>query len=218
MCIRDRTPAAFEPTLDYVIVKAPRFAFEKFPAADPTLTTTMKAVGEVMALGRNFTTALQKALRSLERKNSEFSFDAPFNLEDSSVRTDVEAKLAHATEDRIYTVQRALMSGMSIDDVFEHTKIDRWFLDQIALINEVADFVREAEDLTPEVLTIAKKHGFSDRQIAQLRNLDPAVVMGVRHALGVRPVYKSVDTCAGEFEAKTPYSVSYTHLRAHETS
>ena len=202
------TPAAFEPALDYVVAKIPRFAFEKFPAADPTLTTTMKAVGEVMALGRNFTTALQKALRSLERKNSEFSFDAPFNLEDSSVRTDVEAKLAHATEDRIYTVQRALMSGMSIDDVFEHTKIDRWFLDQIALINEVADFVREAEDLTPEVLTIAKKHGFSDRQIAQLRNLDPAVVMGVRHALGVRPVYKSVDTCAGEFEAKTPYYYS----------
>ena len=202
------TPAAFEPALDYVVAKIPRFAFEKFPAADPTLTTTMKAVGEVMALGRNFTTALQKALRSLERKNSEFSFDAPFNLEDSIVRTDVEAKLAHATEDRIYTVQRALMSGMSIDDVFEHTKIDRWFLDQIALINEVADFVREAEDLTPEVLTIAKKHGFSDRQIAQLRNLDPAVVMGVRHALGVRPVYKSVDTCAGEFEAKTPYYYS----------
>ncbi|WP_019175117.1 carbamoyl-phosphate synthase large subunit [Brevibacterium ravenspurgense] len=202
------TPAAFEPALDYVVAKIPRFAFEKFPAADPTLTTTMKAVGEVMALGRNFTTALQKALRSLEKKNSEFSFDAPFNLDDSSVRTDVEAKLAHATEDRIYTVQRALMSGMSIDDVFEHTKIDRWFLDQIALINEVADFVREAEDLTPEVLTIAKKHGFSDRQIAQLRNLDPAVVMGVRHALGVRPVYKSVDTCAGEFEAKTPYYYS----------
>lgn len=202
------TPAAFEPALDYVVAKIPRFAFEKFPAADPTLTTTMKAVGEVMALGRNFTTALQKALRSLEKKNSEFSFDAPFNLEDSSVRTDVEAKLEHATEDRIYTVQRALMSGMSIDDVFEHTKIDRWFLDQIALINEVADFVREAEDLTPEVLTIAKKHGFSDRQIAQLRNLDPAVVMGVRHALGIRPVYKSVDTCAGEFEAKTPYYYS----------
>lgn len=202
------TPAAFEPALDYVVAKIPRFAFEKFPAADPTLTTTMKAVGEVMALGRNFTTALQKALRSLEKKNSEFSFDAPFNLDDSSVRTDVEAKLEHATEDRIYTVQRALMSGMSIDDVFEHTKIDRWFLDQIALINEVADFVREAEDLTPEVLTIAKKHGFSDRQIAQLRNLDPAVVMGVRHALGVRPVYKSVDTCAGEFEAKTPYYYS----------
>lgn len=202
------TPAAFEPALDYVVAKIPRFAFEKFPAADPTLTTTMKAVGEVMALGRNFTTALQKALRSLEKKNSEFSFDAPFDLDDSSVRTDVEAKLAHATEDRIYTVQRALMSGMSIDDVFEHTKIDRWFLDQIALINEVADFVREAEDLTPEVLTIAKKHGFSDRQIAQLRNLDPAVVMGVRHALGVRPVYKSVDTCAGEFEAKTPYYYS----------
>ena len=202
------TPAAFEPALDYVVAKIPRFAFEKFPAADPTLTTTMKAVGEVMALGRNFTTALQKTLRSLEKKNSEFSFDAPFNLDDSSVRTDVEAKLEHATEDRIYTVQRALMSGMSIDDVFEHTKIDRWFLDQIALINEVADFVREAEDLTPEVLTIAKKHGFSDRQIAQLRNLDPAVVMGVRHALGVRPVYKSVDTCAGEFEAKTPYYYS----------
>ena len=202
------TPAAFEPALDYVVAKIPRFAFEKFPAADPTLTTTMKAVGEVMALGRNFTTALQKALRSLEKKNSEFSFDAPFNLDDSSVRTDVEAKLEHATEDRIYTVQRALMSGMSIDDVFEHTKIDRWFLDQIALINEVADFVREAEALTPEVLTIAKKHGFSDRQIAQLRNLDPAVVMGVRHALGVRPVYKSVDTCAGEFEAKTPYYYS----------
>ena len=202
------TPAAFEPALDYVVAKIPRFAFEKFPAADPTLTTTMKAVGEVMALGRNFTTALQKALRSLEKKNSEFSFDAPFNLDDSSVRADVEAKLEHATEDRIYTVQRALMSGMSIDDVFEHTKIDRWFLDQIALINEVADFIREAEDLTPEVLTIAKKHGFSDRQIAQLRSLDPAVVMGVRHALGIRPVYKSVDTCAGEFEAKTPYYYS----------
>ncbi|MCQ9366884.1 carbamoyl-phosphate synthase large subunit [Brevibacterium sp. 50QC2O2] len=206
--ITEVTPASFEPTLDYVVVKIPRFAFEKFPAADETLTTTMKSVGEAMALGRNFTTAFQKAQRSLEQKGSEFRFDIRFDLADPAVRADVVRKLGHSTTTRIQTVQRALLSGMTVPEVHEACDIDPWFLDQIQLINEVAGEIAQADELTREVIELGKNHGFSDRQIAALRNLDEAVVTGVRHALGLRPVFKSVDTCAGEFAAHTPYHYS----------
>ncbi|WP_051620184.1 carbamoyl-phosphate synthase large subunit [Haematomicrobium sanguinis] len=199
-----KTPASFEPTLDYVVVKVPRFAFEKFPAADPTLTTTMKSVGEAMALGRNFTEALQKALRSLEQKGSQFQF-APVNALD--VPDLIEAAKTPTTA-RIYQVQQALLGGASVEEIFDATKIDPWFLDQIQLINEIAQRIRLSTELSPELLAEAKRHGFSDQQIGELTNQSEAVVRGIRHALGIRPVYKTVDTCAAEFAAYTPYHYS----------
>ncbi|MGO3179946.1 MAG: carbamoyl-phosphate synthase large subunit, partial [Brevibacterium linens] len=202
------TPASFEPTLDYVVVKIPRFTFEKFPAADPTLTTTMKSVGEVMALGRNFTTALQKAMRSLEQKDSAFSWTDLPDVSDDDVRESVLEAISHATADRIHSVQRGLAAGLSAAEVFDACEIDPWYLDQIQLINEVAAYVRDADELDEHVLRVAKNHGFSDEQIGGLRSLDTSVVTGIRHALRVRPVFKTVDTCAGEFEAKTPYHYS----------
>lgn len=205
--ITQETPASFEPALDYVVVKVPRFAFEKFPAADPTLTTTMKSVGEVMALGRNFTTALQKAMRSMEQKGSQFDFTARLDLEDVAVKKQVLAQLAHPTAERIHTVITALNSGMSIEEIHEASDIDPWYLDQMKLLCEVAEVVR-TQELSPQVLKLAKRHGFSDEQIGALRHLDAQVVTGVRHALGIRPVYKTVDTCAGEFAAHTPYHYS----------
>jgi len=197
------TPASFEPTLDYVVVKVPRFNFEKFPAADTTLTTTMKSVGEAMAIGRNFSTALQKALRSLERRGSSFHWlDEPRTVEEL-----VEASRT-PTDGRIVLVQQALRKGATVAQLFEATAIDPWFLDQIVLIDEVAELVREADELDAETLRVAKEHGFSDEQVAQLRGATEAEVRGVRHALGLRPVYKTVDTCAGEFPALTPYHYS----------
>ncbi|WP_407635370.1 carbamoyl-phosphate synthase large subunit, partial [Nesterenkonia massiliensis] len=202
--ITQKTPASFEPTLDYVVVKVPRFAFEKFPAADPTLTTTMKSVGEAMAIGRNFTEALQKALRSLEQRGSEFSFAAVTEDELEQLKQG----MATATTDRLYQVQRALLAGVSLEEIHQITAIDPWFLDQLQLINETAQEVTQAKELDVATLRTAKRHGFSDVQIGQLRSMDPAVVRGLRHALGIRPVYKTVDTCAAEFPAFTPYHYS----------
>ncbi|GAB6857693.1 carbamoyl-phosphate synthase large subunit [Microbacterium xylanilyticum] len=197
------TPASFEPTLDYVVVKAPRFAFEKFPAADATLTTTMKSVGEAMAIGRNYTTALQKALRSLEKRGSSFHWGE----ETRPVEELLEVSKT-PTDGRIVVVQQALRKGATIEQAFAATAIDPWFLDQIVLINEVAEQIRTAPELDAAILRLGKDHGFSDAQFAQLRGLTEAEVRGVRHALGVRPVYKTVDTCAGEFPALTPYHYS----------
>lgn len=201
------TPASFEPALDYVVVKVPRFAFEKFPAADPTLTTTMKSVGEVMALGRNFTTALQKAMRSLEQKGSQFDFTLRADLTDPTVKDALAAELTRPTAERIHAVLKALNSGMGIREVHEATSIDPWFLDQMALLCEVAAVIRDS-DVSPEVLALAKRHGFSDEQIGALTHQEADVVTGTRHALGIRPVFKTVDTCAGEFAAHTPYHYS----------
>ncbi|KIQ03609.1 MULTISPECIES: carbamoyl-phosphate synthase large subunit [Curtobacterium] len=204
------TPASFEPTLDYVVVKTPRFAFEKFPAADATLTTTMKSVGEAMAIGRNYATALQKSLRSLEKRGSSFHWDTPASELDKDA---LLAKSSIPTDGRIVTVQQALVAGATADEVFEATKIDPWFIDQIVLINEVADEVRAAETLDADTMRWAKEHGFSDTQIASLRSTDAAPVSeqqvrDERHAQGIRPVFKTVDTCAGEFPALTPYHYS----------
>ena len=199
------TPASFEPTLDYVVVKVPRFAFEKFPAADPTLTTHMKSVGEAMAIGRNFTEALQKALRSLESK------DAPFDWHQEWVELDKESLLEKARvphDGRLKDVMDAIRAGATPEEVFEATAIDPWFVDQLMLINEVAAEVTAAAELTPELLRLAKRHGFSDLQIGKIRGMSADVVRGVRHALGIRPVYKTVDTCAAEFAATTPYHYS----------
>ena len=165
--ITQKTPASFEPTLDYVVVKVPRFAFEKFPAADPTLTTTMKSVGEAMALGRNFTEALQKAMRSLEQKGASFSFK-PLTLSEVELAELIE-KTKVPTTQRIYQVQQALLAGATVEQLHEATKIDPWFLDQLVLLNEVAGVVYEKRDhLDPETLKLAKRHGFSDAQIAEI--------------------------------------------------
>jgi carbamoyl-phosphate synthase large subunit len=197
------TPASFEPTLDYVVVKVPRFAFEKFPAADPRLTTTMKSVGEAMAIGRNYASALQKALRSLEKRGSSFHWGTEDRTLDELLTV---AEIP--TDGRIVTVQQALRKGASIEQVFQATKIDPWFIDQIVLINEIATEVAGAERLDTDILRTAKDHGFSDAQIGELRGFGEADVRTVRHILGVRPVFKTVDTCAGEFPALTPYHYS----------
>ncbi|GAB6904026.1 carbamoyl-phosphate synthase large subunit [Kineosporia succinea] len=201
--ITEKTPASFEPTLDYVVVKVPRFAFEKFPAADTTLTTTMKSVGEAMAIGRNFTEALQKALRSLEKKGAAFHWDGPV----PSLEPLLES-IKVPTDERLGQVQQAIRAGATVEQLFEATRIDPWFLDQLMLIQEIATEVSAADALTPELLREAKRHGFSDAQLAALSGLAEDVVRGVRHALGVRPVYKTVDTCAAEFAASTPYYYS----------
>ena len=202
--ITRETPASFEPTLDYVVVKVPRFAFEKFPGADATLTTHMKSVGEAMAIGRSFPEALQKALRSLEQKGSSFSWDGEPGDPQELLRS---AGRPH--EGRLRDVQRALWAGATVEQVHRATGIDPWFLEQIAAINEVADQIRTAEDaLTRDKLLTAKRYGFSDAQIGQLRGLPEEVVRELRRALGVRPVYHPVDTCAAEFAARTPYLYS----------
>ena len=206
--ITAETPASFEPTLDYIVVKVPRFAFEKFPAADRTLTTTMKSVGEAMALGRNFTEALQKALRSIERSDGQFHWDPASEVTSRDEALEILERSKQPTDGRIVLVQQALRAGLSVEEVHEATKIDPWFLDQMQLINDVASEIAAAPQLTPDLLRLAKKHGFSDAQIAQLTGMKQDVVRGVRHALGVRPVYKTVDTCAAEFAAQTPYYYS----------
>ena len=197
------TPASFEPTLDYIVVKAPRFAFEKFPAADPTLTTTMKSVGEAMAIGRTFSQALQKALRSLEKRGSSFHWQ-----ETSDTVDDLLQKIKVPTEKRIVQVQQALRLGASPEAVFEATKIDPWFIDQIALINEIAEWFEKLSSLDELSIRKAKKHGFSDAQLASIRKMSEEEFRSLRHSFGIRPIFKTVDTCAGEFPALTPYHYS----------
>jgi carbamoyl-phosphate synthase large subunit len=201
--ITRETPASFEPTLDYVVVKVPRFAFEKFPGADTTLTTHMKSVGEAMAIGRNFTEALQKALRSLESKGAVFDFAEPVG--DAAALLETSRR---PTDGRLRTVMDAIRAGATREQVFDATAIDPWFIDQLFLLKEVADEVAAASELDVETLRLAKRHGFSDAQVAAVRGMREDVVRGVRQALGLRPVYKTVDTCAAEFAATTPYHYS----------
>jgi carbamoyl-phosphate synthase large subunit len=201
-----RTSAAFEPTLDYVVVKVPRFAFEKFPSADDTLTTTMKSVGEAMAIGRCFTEALQKALRSLEQRGAQFRWDD--DPPDADELAALLETMRRPTPQRLGQVQRAVRGGATIEQLHEATGIDPWFLDQLVLLDEVARSVADADVLTADRLGEAKRHGFSDEQVGRLRGMSEDVVRQVRHALGVRPVYKTVDTCAAEFAATTPYHYS----------
>lgn len=203
-----KTPAAFEPTLDYVVVKIPRFAFEKFPGADPELTTTMKSVGEAMSLGRNFTEALNKAMRSMETKAAGF-WTAPDPA--GVTREDTLAALRVPHDGRLYTVERALRLGASVAEVAAASGgMDPWFLDQIAGLVELRAEIVDAPVLDDDLLRRAKRAGLSDRQLAALRPELAAEdgVRTLRHRLGVRPVYKTVDTCAAEFEATTPYHYS----------
>ena len=197
------TPASFEPTLDYIVVKVPRFAFEKFPAADTTLTTTMKSVGEAMAIGRTFTQALQKALRSLEKRGSSFHWG-----EIPASKKDLLEAIAIPTDARLVQLQQALRAGATAQEVFEATKIDPWFIDQVVLINEIADWFQKLPEVDRDSLKKAKEHGFSDAQLAQLRQTDEETMRSLRYGLGLRPIFKTVDTCAGEFPALTPYHYS----------
>ncbi len=206
--ITAETPAAFEPALDYVVVKIPRFAFEKFPGADPELTTTMKSVGEAMSLGRNFAEALNKAMRSMETKAGGF-WTLP-DPDGATVENTLEAlRIPH--DGRLYTVERALRLGASVEQVHAASGgIDPWFLDEIAALVALRQEILDAPVLDEALLRVAKRSGVSDRQLAALR---PELagedgVRTLRQRLGIRPVYKTVDTCAAEFAAKTPYHYS----------
>ena len=209
--ITGSTPASFEPALDYVVVKVPRFAFEKFPSADARLTTTMKSVGEAMALGRNVTEALGKAMRSIDKSGTVFHWDGePPTGEEL---TGLMAQVRVPTEQRLIQVQQVLRTvrragGVSVEDVYDATGIDPWFLDQIVLVNDVAEEVAAAPEVSRDLLRRAKRHGLSDAQIGRLRGLAEDTVRELRHALGLRPVFKTVDTCAAEFAARTPYHYS----------
>lgn len=204
--ITKETPACFEPTLDYVVVKAPRFAFEKFPGADATLTTTMKSVGEAMSLGRNFIEALGKVMRSLETGRAGF-WTGP---EVEGTAAEILERLHTPTDGRLYDIEAALRFGASVEDVAQASGVDPWFVEQIfGLVALRADLL-QAPVLDEVLLRRSKHNGLSDRQIAALRP-ELAGEMGVRslrQRLGIHPVYKTVDTCAAEFEAKTPYHYS----------
>lgn len=214
--ITKETPACFEPTLDYVVVKAPRFAFEKFPGADGTLTTTMKSVGEAMSIGRNFTEAFGKVLRSLETKRAGY-WTGP---EVEGTLDELLEAIKVPTDGRMYQIAQAFELGATLEQLFDATKIDPWFLDQMQQIIELGDKVRAAETFGETDLRFAKHHGFSDRQIAALRpqqfggdgQSGEDAVRALRNELNVHPVYKTVDTCAAEFEAKTPYHYSTYEL------
>ncbi len=204
--ITKKTPAAFEPAIDYIVVKVPRFAFEKFPGADPVLTTHMKSVGEAMSIGRNFTEALGKALRSMETRDAGFWTRPDPDLSDDALREAV----ATPTDGRIYRVEQAIRRGMAVDEVAQLSGIDAWFVDQVASLVELRAELVDAPALTPALLRKAKRHGISDRQLAALRP-ELAGEDGVRLLrlrAGIRPVYKAVDTCAAEFAATTPYHYS----------
>jgi carbamoyl-phosphate synthase large subunit len=199
------TPASFEPTLDYIVVKAPRFAFEKFQDADARLTTTMKSVGEAMAIGRSFPEALMKVLRSLERKEAIFKFPANHDS------IDIDALLvaiATPTEYRLQEVQTLLWAGIDAEKIYQICKIDRWYLKQIQEINEAARKISELGELSIDLLRFAKSFGFSDSQIGLLRNVSEDDVRKARQHFDLHPVYKTVDTCAAEFQAHTPYHYS----------
>ncbi|MGC5245733.1 carbamoyl-phosphate synthase large subunit [Gordonia sp. DT219] len=212
--ITKETPACFEPTLDYVVVKAPRFAFEKFPGADDTLTTTMKSVGEAMSLGRSFAEALGKVMRSLETKAAGF-WTEPGRPDPASLDLDALLDSLRTPKDgRLYGIMLAFEAGASIEQLYEATAIDPWFLAEIGGIADLGAQIRDADAVSPDLLREAKSTGFSDRQIAALRSdfADEDAVRQFRHAAGIRPVYKTVDTCAAEFEARTPYHYSTYEL------
>src|SRR5262249_3172159 len=199
--VTGETLAAFEPTLDYVVVKIPRFAFEKFPEADPRLTTVMKSVGEVMAIGRTFTEALGKALRSLERPG--------FDVAGADPRA-WEPDVATASDRRIVEIERALHAGGTVEEVAASSSVDPWFVDQISRTAEVSEALRgrQIDAIGAGELRDAKRHGLSDARVAALTGATEDGVRERRLALGVEAVFKTVDTCAGEFEARTPYYYS----------
>jgi len=215
--ITKTTPASFEPSIDYCVVKIPRWAFEKFPGADETLTTQMKSVGETMAFGRTFKEALQKGIRSLEIGRFGLGADGK-EIKDANKET-IRSKLSVPNADRLFYIHAAYKSGLDTEEIFDLTKIDRWFLDNIEEIIEVEEMLgeifegkeaneKELRALDEEVWWKAKQTGFSDVQLAHLFNTTHEVIRKIRKEKGIVPVYKLVDTCAGEFESSTPYFYS----------
>jgi carbamoyl-phosphate synthase large subunit len=205
--ITKKTPASFEPTIDYVVTKVPRFAFEKFPGAEPVLTTQMKSVGEAMAIGRTFNESFQKALRSLETGRAGWGCDRPEKLPSGE---QIRAQLRTPNPERIFAVRHAMQLGLSVEEIYELTGIDPWFLDQMQQLLETEKFLKRTplKQLIKERLYDVKRQGFSDRQIAFATKTTEDEVRAYRKQLGVIPVYKTVDTCAAEFEAFTPYHYS----------
>jgi carbamoyl-phosphate synthase large subunit len=208
--ITGTTPASFEPVLDYVVVKCPRFAFEKFRAADPRLTTQMKSVGESMAIGRTFKEAFQKAIRALETGRPGWTVAetlADDRLEDDSLES-LRWALRQPTPERIFQVKRALDAGISVDDVYELTGIDPWFLSQMVELLDAEKAFAALRSVDSDALWRMKRMGFSDRQLADLRGEIEAAARARRIGFGIVPAYKMVDTCAGEFPSATPYLYS----------
>ncbi|QDL07798.1 carbamoyl phosphate synthase large subunit [Brasilonema octagenarum UFV-E1] len=205
--ITKKTPASFEPTIDYVVTKIPRFAFEKFPGAEEVLTTQMKSVGEAMAIGRTFNESFQKALRSLETGRAGWGCDKREKLPSGD---QIRAQLRTPNPERIFAVRHALLTGMTTEEVYELTGIDPWFLDKMQELLEVEKFLKRTplQQLTKDQLYAVKRKGYSDRQIAYATKTTEDEVRQYRKQLGVIPVYKTVDTCAAEFEAFTPYHYS----------
>ena len=211
--ITRKTKACFEPSIDYVVTKIPRFAFEKFPEADSTLTTQMKSVGETMAIGRTFKESLQKALRGLEVGAFGLGCDSRdlWGTDEQPDPDEIRAKLSTPGPDRIFFLRYAMKSGMTADEIHTLTGIDPWFVDQLSQIVEMENHLRgfdSLEALPPEELRAAKRGGFSDRQLAKIYGTTETKVRSRRLEAGIRPVFKSVDTCAAEFEAYTPYFYS----------
>ncbi|MCS6958900.1 MAG: carbamoyl-phosphate synthase large subunit [Pseudanabaenaceae cyanobacterium SKYGB_i_bin29] len=209
--ITKKTPASFEPTIDYVVTKIPRFAFEKFPGSDPTLTTQMKSVGEVMAIGRTFQESVQKAIRSLETGRFGFGADREdpvYSLEQ------IKASLRTPNPDRLLMIRQAFLAGLTVETVANLSKIDPWFIQKLREITdqELAIKGKALAEIAPEEMLQLKRMGFSDRQIAFLTRTSEDDVREYRQQLGIVPVYKTVDTCAAEFEAFTPY-----HYSTYET-
>ena len=205
--ITKKTPASFEPSIDYVVTKIPRFAFEKFPDATPTLTTQMKSVGEAMAIGRTFQESFQKALRSLETGRAGWGCDKQEKLPSLE---HIRAGLRTPHPDRIFTVRHAFLMGMTVEEIYELSAIDPWFLDKLQALLDTEKFLKRTalKSLTKEQMLDVKRQGFSDRQIAFATKTTEDEVRTYRKSLGVIPVYKTVDTCAAEFEALTPYYYS----------
>jgi carbamoyl-phosphate synthase large subunit len=211
--ITRKTMACFEPTIDYVVTKVPRFAFEKFPEADPRLTTQMKSVGETMAIGRTFKESFQKALRGLEVGSFGFGCDGKdrWGTPQQPSREEIRAKLAVPRAERVWYLRYAMKDGMSLEEIFELTGIDPWFLDELKQIVELEDELRAIHDpmqVSDELLRRAKQFGFSDRQVSHLWNMSEMEVRAERKRRGIIATFKSVDTCAAEFEAYTPYYYS----------
>jgi carbamoyl-phosphate synthase large subunit len=211
--ITRKTQACFEPTIDYVVTKIPRFAFEKFPEADSTLTTQMKSVGETMAIGRTFKESFQKALRGLEVGAFGFGSDTK-DLWYTDRRPDSEeirSKLSRPNPDRVWYLRYAMLMGMSTEEIYAITGIDPWFLDQLQEIVEEEGKLRgigELEKISVAQMRRAKQLGFSDRQLATMLASDDSEVRAWRKSRGIQATFKSVDTCAAEFEAYTPYYYS----------
>ncbi|WNZ23140.1 carbamoyl-phosphate synthase large subunit [Leptolyngbya sp. NK1-12] len=205
--ITKKTPASFEPTIDYVVTKIPRFAFEKFPGSQPVLTTQMKSVGEAMAIGRTFQESFQKALRSLETGRAGWGCDRNEKLPSLE---QIRAGLRTPNPERIFTVRHAMQMGMSVDEIYELTAIDPWFLDKLQELLETEKFLKKTplQSLSRDQLYAIKQQGFSDRQIAYATKTSEDEVRAYRKSLGILPAYKTVDTCAAEFEALTPYYYS----------